>query len=96
MDDTLTQTITTAVTLWARETYQTEEIVVADVSQDEEDPERYLVIVAVRPLDYWLAVEVWLNDDSDVETVNGLGEGLPLEDTDWPWPEGNNEDERWG
>jgi hypothetical protein len=86
MDDTLMHTMTTAVTLWARETYQTEEIVVADVSQDEEEPERYLVIAAVRPLAYWTAVEVWLND-GDVETVNGLGEGLPLEDTDWPWSE---------
>jgi hypothetical protein len=32
------------------------------------------------------AVEVWLND-GDVETVNNLGEGLPLEDMAWPWPE---------
>jgi hypothetical protein len=96
MDDTLNAKISTAVTLWARETYQTEEIVIADVSQDEEEPERYLVILAVRPLDYWLTVEVWLNDDDDVEAVNGLGEGLPLEDADWPWPEGHNEGERWG
>jgi hypothetical protein len=88
MDDTLLQTMTTAVTLWARETCQNEEIVVADVSQDEEEPERYLVVLAARPLDYWLAVEVWLNDDGDIETVNALGEGLPLEDTDWPWPGG--------
>ena len=86
MDDTVTQTITTAVTLWARETYQTEEIVVADVSRDEEEPERYLVIVAARPLAYWLVVEVWLND-GEVETVNALGEGLPLEDIECHWPE---------
>jgi hypothetical protein len=64
------------------------------VSQNEEEPERYLVILAVRPLAYWTAVEVWLNK-GEVETVNGLGEGLPLEDTDWPWPEGDNEDEEW-
>jgi hypothetical protein len=86
MDDTLIHTMTTAVALWARETYQTEEIVIADVSQDEEEPERYLVILAVRPLDYWLVVEVWLNN-GEVEAVNALGEGLPLEDMEWPWPE---------
>ena len=91
MDDTLTQTITTAVTLWARETYQTEEIVVADVSQDEDETERYLVILAVRALAYWLVVEVWFND-GDVEAVNALGEGLPLEDTEWPWPEDGDEE----
>jgi hypothetical protein len=37
MDDTLAHTITTAVTLWARETYQTEEIVVADASHQNAD-----------------------------------------------------------
>jgi hypothetical protein len=86
MDDTTVEQIDTAVTLWAREIYQTEEIVIADVSQDEDETERYLVILAARPLDCWLAVEVWLND-GEIETVNGLGEGLPLEDTDWPWGE---------
>jgi hypothetical protein len=94
MDDTLTQTITTAVALWARETYQTEEIVIVDVSQDEDETERYLVILAARPLAYWTAIEVWLNG-GNVETVNSLGEGLPLEDTDWPWPEDDNEEEEW-
>jgi hypothetical protein len=85
MDDNTAKQIGTAVTLWAREIYQTEEIVVADVSQDEDETERYLVILAARPLAYWLAVEVWFND-GDVEAVNALGEGLPLEDTEWPWP----------
>jgi hypothetical protein len=31
-------------------------------------------------------LEVWLNN-GDVETINALGEGLPLEDMEWPWPE---------
>jgi len=86
MDRTLNAQISTAVTRWARETYQTDEIVIADVSPDEEDPERYLVILAVRPLSYWLVAEAWLQDGS-VEAINDLGEGLPLDDTKWPWVE---------
>jgi hypothetical protein len=46
--------------------------------------------MAVRSLAYWLVVEVWFHD-SQVETINALGEGLPLEDTEWPWP-GNDEE----
>ena len=86
MDDTLTQTITTAVTLWAQEKYQSEDILIADISPDEDEPERYQVILAARPLTYWLVVEVWFHD-GQVETINALGEGLPLEDTEWPWLE---------
>jgi len=86
MDHTLNAQISTAVTLWARETYQTEDIVIADVSPDDEDPERYLVILAVRPLGYWLVAEAWLQDGG-VEAINDLGEGLPMDDTEWPWLE---------
>ena len=86
MDDTLNAKISTAVTLWARETYQTDDILIADVSPDDEDPERYLVILAIRPLGYWLVAEAWLQDGR-VEAINDLGEGLPLDDTAWPWPE---------
>jgi hypothetical protein len=86
MDDTLNAQISTAVTDWARKTYQTQDILIADVSPDDEDPERYLVILAVRPLCYWLVAEAWLQDGR-VEAINDLGEGLPLDDTAWPWPE---------
>jgi len=86
MDHTLNAQISTAVTLWACETYQTEDIVIADVSPDDEDPERYLVILAIRPLGYWLVAEAWLQDGS-VEAINDLGEGLPLDETAWPWLE---------
>ena len=86
METTITQTIQTAVILWARETHQTDDIVIADVSPDDEDPERYLVILAVRPLGYWLVAEAWLQDGG-VEAINDLGEGLPLDDTEWPWLE---------
>jgi hypothetical protein len=86
MDDTLNAQISTAVTHWARETYQTDDILIADVSPDDEDPERYLVILAIRPLGYWLVAEAWLQDGG-VEAINDLGEGLPLDDTAWPWLE---------
>ena len=86
MDDSFTEQINTAVTHWAREAYETDEILIADVSPDDEDPERYLVILAIRPLGYWLVAEAWLQDGS-VEAINDLGEGLPLDDTALPWPE---------
>jgi hypothetical protein len=86
MNDNSIQMIITAVTHWARETYQTQDILIADVSPDDEDPERYLVILAIRPLGYWLVAEAWLQDGG-VEAINDLGEGLPLDDTAWPWPE---------
>ena len=84
MDTTGTQIIYTAVTDWARTRFHTDEIVIADINPDDE-PEQYLVVMAVRPLAYWLAVEVWL-DSGQVETINDLGEGLPLVEQAWPWP----------
>jgi hypothetical protein len=87
MNDTITQTIHTAVTHWARAKFQTDEIVIADIDSDDE-PEQYLVVLAAWPLAYWLAVEVWLSD-GQVETINDLGEGVPLVEQAWPWPEDN-------
>ena len=85
MDTTVTQTIHTAVTHWARTRFNTDEIVIADIDPDDE-PEQYFVVLAVRPLAYWLAVEVWLRD-GQVEAINDLGEGVPLEEQAWPWPD---------
>jgi hypothetical protein len=45
---------------------------------------QYLVVLAARSLANWLAVEVWLND-GQVETINDLGEGVPL--VEQPWSE---------
>ena len=87
MDTTTYQTIETAVTDWARARFHTGEIVIADINPDDE-PEQYLVVLATRPLAHWLAVEVWLSD-RQVETINDLGEGLPLVEQSWPWPEDN-------
>jgi hypothetical protein len=86
MDDTTAEQISTAVTRWVRETYQTDDILIADISPYDEEPERYLVILAIQPLGYWLVAEAWLQHGR-VEAINDLGEGLPLDDTAWPWPE---------
>ena len=85
MNDTIEQTIHTAVTNWARTRFQTDEIVIADIDADNE-PEQHLVVLAARPLTYWLAVEVWLRD-GQVEAINDLGEGVPLKEQPWPWPD---------
>ena len=85
MDNTVTQIIHTAVTDWARARFHTDEIVIADIDPDDE-PEQYLVVLAARSLAYWLAAEVWLRD-GQVETINDLGEGVPLEEQAWPWPD---------
>jgi hypothetical protein len=71
MDDTTAEQISAAVTRWVRETYQTDDILIADISPDDEEPERYLVILAIRPLGYWLVAEAWLPDGS-VEAINDL------------------------
>jgi hypothetical protein len=86
MNTNTSQTIHTAVTHWARARFHTDEIVIADIDPDDE-PEQYLVVLAVRPLAHWLAVEVWLSGDGQVETINDLGEGVPLVEQAWPWPE---------
>lgn len=40
--------------------------------------------VAAQPVGYWLVAEVWLDEGGQVETVNNLGEGLPLDNAAWP------------
>jgi hypothetical protein len=86
MGNPLMQIIHTAVIRWAQQTYRTNDIVITDVSPDEDEPERYLVVLAARSLTGWLVTEVWLND-GQVEAINDLGEGLPLVEQEWPWGE---------
>jgi hypothetical protein len=85
MNDEVLNMIQTAVAAWSRQTFTTDEVVIGEIAQDEEE-ERYLVDLAARPVGYWLVVEVWL-EDGRVTTVNNLGEGLPLDNSVWPWPE---------
>jgi hypothetical protein len=85
MNDEVINLIQTAVAAWSRRTFATDEVVIGEISLDEEE-ERYLVDLAARPVGYWLLVEVWLAAGR-VVAVNDLGEGLPLNGVEWPWPE---------
>jgi hypothetical protein len=85
MDNAATSLIQTTVTNWATRTFATDEVVLGQIALDDQE-DRYLVDVAARPVGYWLLVEVWL-EDGRVVAMNDLGEGLPLVNSEWPWPE---------
>jgi hypothetical protein len=88
MQENLSEQIRSAVAKWAQSTYDNDEIVVGMAAEDEIDDEegtRYLVDYAVRQEGQWLVAEVWVLGDSIVG-INDLGEGLPLDDAEWPWP----------
>jgi hypothetical protein len=88
MQKGLTARIISAVARWARSTYDSDEVVVGAAAEDEmdiEDGMRYLVDYAVRQEGQWMVAEVWVQDGAIVG-INDLGEGLPLDDADWPWP----------
>jgi hypothetical protein len=87
MNEAVSRTIQTAVTRWARQTFATEELFIRAIAPDGEEEGRFLVDVAARPVGYWLVAEVWLDERGRVETINNLGEGLPLDNAAWPWPE---------
>jgi len=88
MQKGLTVRIKSAVAEWARSAYESDEIVVGAAAEDDiddEDGTRYLVDYAVRQEGQWLVAEVWVLDGKIVG-INDVGEGLPLDDSDWPWP----------
>ncbi len=88
MDDTVKIQIKAAVMSWAEKIFDTTDIILGTVTQDEPDEEegdRYLVEFAVRSIGYWLIAEVWVAG-YEVVSINDIGEGLPLEDVTWPWP----------
>jgi hypothetical protein len=74
MGDQVVKLIQTAVAAWSRQILTTDEVVIGEIAQDEEE-ERYLVDLAARPVGYWLLVEVWL-EDGRVTTINNLGTSL--------------------
>jgi hypothetical protein len=81
--------ITSAVANWAQSTYETQDIFIGQAAEDDsEDDEakRILVDFAVRHVGHWLVAEVWLQNGT-ILGVNDLGEGLPLDNVEWPWPE---------
>lgn len=87
MDKELQDQIKQAVIDWAQDRFSTDEIIVGTPDEDEseeEDAERYLVAFAVRSVGYWLVAEVWVNHQQ-ILSINDLGEGLPLDESSWPW-----------
>ena len=94
MDDELLAEIKTAVSDWASRNHSTNQIVIGlaaedegyeDGLEDDEEGERYLVDYAVRSVGHWLVAEVWVAE-SVILGVNDLGEGLPIDGAEWPWP----------
>jgi hypothetical protein len=94
MDDELLAQIKTAVKDWASRSHNTNQIVIGMAAEDEdpedrleydEEGERYLVDFAVRSVGNWLVAEVWVADGVILD-INDLGEGLPIDGAEWPWP----------
>ncbi len=88
MQEELLAHIKSAVASWARAAYDSNEIVIGMAAEDEiddEDGTRYLVDYAVRQEGQWLVAEVWV-DNGAILNINDLGEGLPLDNSEWPWP----------
>ena len=90
MDDELLAQIKTAVSDWASRNHSTDQVVIGLAAEDEgqeddEEGERYLVDFAVRSVGYWLVAEVWVSE-GEILGVNDLGEGLPIDGAEWPWP----------
>ena len=92
IDTKLIEQIRTAVVTWVNDTFDTNEILIGEIAEDNDDNEgdeeaiRYLVDVAVRRVGYWLVVEAWVQGE-EVLSISNLGEGIPLNNPAWPWLE---------
>jgi hypothetical protein len=92
MHEELLAQIKSAVTDWARAAYDSEEIVIGMAAEDgiaDADGTRYLVDYAVRQEGRWLVAEVWV-EGGNILGINDVGEGLPLDNSEWPWPANEN------
>jgi hypothetical protein len=92
MREKLLAQIKSAVTDWVRAAYDSDEMVIGTAAEDDiesADGTRYLVDFAVRQEGQWLVAEVWVEDGTILE-INDVGEGLPLENSEWPWPTSEN------
>jgi hypothetical protein len=88
MQEELLAQIKSAVASWARTAYDSEEIIIGMAAEDDIDDEegtRFLVDYAVRQEGQWLVAEVWVEKGA-ILGINDLGEGLPLDNAEWPWP----------
>lgn len=75
-----------AVQTWAQDYFKSGEVVIYVFADEDEDPSRYIAVIAVRGLDTWQAAEAW-EERGEIVSINHLGEGAPLEDAVWPWPD---------
>lgn len=88
MTDDRAAHIKSAVKDWARQAFSSNEIIIGSAildAFDEDEAERFLVDFAVRPVDHWSVAEVWVSDGR-ILAINDIGEGLPLDNAEWPWP----------
>jgi hypothetical protein len=69
---------------WAKVYYQTDQVVVAIILEEGDEPDRYLALIAAANQTGWQAAEVWL-EDGRVVAINDLGEGIPPDGVTWPW-----------
>lgn len=69
---------------WVKATYQTNQVVVAIIQEEGDEPDRYLALIAAANQTGWQAAEVWL-EDGTVVAINDLGEGIPPDGAAWPW-----------
>ena len=63
MTEMIRDKIKTAVETWAKEYYKTTDVI-SYVFADEDEPDRYIVVLAVRGLDDWQAAEAWVEEES--------------------------------
>ncbi len=73
-----------AVQTWANDYFKTDKVVIYVFDDEDEDPSRYIAVMAVQGLDSWQAAEAW-EEKSEVVSVNHMGEGVPPESGIWPW-----------
>jgi hypothetical protein len=92
MQEELLAQIRSAVASWAQAAYDSNEVVIgiaADDDNEDDEGTRYLVDYAVRQEGRWLVAEVWV-ENGVILGINDLGEGLPLDNSAWPWPVSEN------
>jgi hypothetical protein len=73
-----------AALAWAVGYYQTDQVFVTITQEDDDDLDRFLALIAAANQPTWQAAELWL-EHGVVVAINDLGEGIPPDDTPWPW-----------
>ncbi len=88
MTDERVASIKSAVNEWARQAFLSDEIIIGSATSDEfeeDEAKRFLVDFSVRRKGHWSVAEVWVADGHKLG-INDIGEGLPLDNAEWPWP----------